>query len=302
MTDQPSQESEAETLYRAEAYQQRGRTSPIDGILRVSAPREWLVLVVLTVAIAGVILWSLLGRLESGINAACALRPAGERHVVVSPYSGFVSETLVEPGSHVSSGDPLVRIVVPDISLAAATAQARAAAVAAQHPNSAEASSAKTEAEALLATATAGSLVLSPANGVLTDSLIGANASVNPGSVVAEIASLTQEQPTAFLTVDSSKTARINTSAVVAIRITTAGEQERIHADGRLSQTSPTQRPLVVPQHGALNTADTLLTAELEDPPAKLTSLAQQSETAYRCQARIITDSRRPIQMLIGRG
>ncbi len=302
MTDQPSQDSEAEMLYRTEAYQQRGRTSPIDGILRVSAPREWLVLVILTVAIAGVILWSVLGRLESGINAACTLRAAGERHVVVSPSSGFVSETLAEQGSHVSSGDPLVRIVVPDISLAAATAQARAAAVAAQHPNSPEASGAKAEAEALLATATAGSLVLSPANGVVADSLIEANASVNPGSVVAEIVSLTQEPPTALLAVDSSKTARINTSAIVAIRITTASEQEHIHADGRLSQTNSTQRPLVVAQHGALSTAETLLAAELEDPPAILTSLAQQSETAYRCQARIITDSRRPIQMLIGRG
>jgi len=40
MTDQTQEDSDQQPLYRQQAYQQRGRVAPIDGILRVSAPRR----------------------------------------------------------------------------------------------------------------------------------------------------------------------------------------------------------------------------------------------------------------------
>ncbi len=307
MTDQPQDDADQEPLYRHQAYQQRGRVAPIDGILRVSAPREWLTLVILAVAIAAVIVWSVVGRLESGISAACTLVAAGERHVAVAPASGVVTEVLVEPGGPVSAGDPLLRVAAPEISLASDMARARSAALAAQHPGSPEAVGAEAEAQALQAAAVAGTLVLSPASGVLAPSVASAGTAVNPGSVVAEVLRLAAGPPAAVLTVDSSAQARIGPPAGVSVRVTPAGEPDAIRADARLSQASPGQLPLLLPGTGAPGTgsapgaASALLAVEFDDPPTAFAALAQQPETAYACEARIVTDSRRPIQMLIGR-
>ncbi|MCY4193219.1 MAG: biotin/lipoyl-binding protein, partial [bacterium] len=208
MTDQTQEDSDQQPLYRQQAYQQRGRVAPIDGILRVSAPREWLMLIILAAVVAAVIAWSVLGRLESGISAACALRAAGERHVVAAPASGVVTEVLVEPGRQVSAGDPLVRVAAPEISLAAEVAEARAAAVVAQHPGSPEAAGAAAEAEVLRAAEAAGTLVLSPASGVLAPLVVSAGTAVDPGSAVAEVLRFGAGPPTVVLAVDSSAAAR----------------------------------------------------------------------------------------------
>ncbi|MCY4273271.1 MAG: biotin/lipoyl-binding protein [bacterium] len=302
MTDQTQEDSDQQPLYRQQAYQQRGRVAPIDGILRVSAPREWLMLIILAAVVAAVIAWSVLGRLESGISAACALRAAGERHVVAAPASGVVTEVLVEPGRQVSAGDPLVRVAAPEISLAAEVAEARAAAVVAQHPGSPEAAGAAAEAEVLRAAEAAGTLVLSPASGVLAPLVVSAGTAVDPGSAVAEVLRFGAGPPTVVLAVDSSAAARTAPSAAVSVVITSAGETEVIGADARLSGASPGQVPEQLSGSGAFSAAGALLAAEFDDPPAALGALARQSETAYACEARIVTDSRRPIQMLIGRG
>lgn len=284
MTDQPQENPEQQPLYRRQAYEQRGRIAPIDGILRVSAPHDWLVLIGLAVVVVAVIAWSFVGRLESGISAPCALQAAGERHAAVASTTGTVAEVLVEPGEQVNAGDPLARVAAPELSLAADLAQARSAALAAQHPDSAEAAVAAAEAEALAAAETAGTLVLSPASGVLVAPVLTAGTEVSPGAVVAEVLQAAAAPPTAIVELNPDQVARVRPSMAVSVAVTAAGTSDVVRADAHV------------------NTADTHSTAEFDDPPTAFEALAMAPQGEYYCDARIVTDSRRPIELLIGRG
>ncbi len=72
--------SERRRLYRDEAFARRGRSEPIDGLLRITAPHEWLFLAMLGCAMVGVLLWAVFGTIERGLSAPCVLvsTPAGE--------------------------------------------------------------------------------------------------------------------------------------------------------------------------------------------------------------------------------
>ncbi|MDE0161337.1 MAG: hypothetical protein OXL98_06315 [Acidimicrobiaceae bacterium] len=311
MTDQPQANADQQPLYRSEAYQQRGRVAPIDGIVRVTAPREWLVLVLLGVVVVAVVVWSLLGRLESGVSAACVLRTAGERHGAAASAPGVVAETPVAPGERVGAGDPLVRLAAPELSLAAELAQARSAALATQHPGSVEAVAAAAEAEALRAAEAAATVVVAPVSGVMGPLVLPRGAAVAAGDTVAEVLDASAAPPTAILAVDPGEAARLRASMEVSVSVTAAGAPDAVRAGARLAATGAAA-PLA--GDGALAGADAgpggsgpgasgiLVAAEFDDPPAAFEDLALQPRAAYSCDARIVTGSRRPIGLLIGRG
>lgn len=58
-------------LFRDEAFARRGRTEPIDGLLRITAPHEWVFLALLAVALIAVLAWALFGTIERGLSASC---------------------------------------------------------------------------------------------------------------------------------------------------------------------------------------------------------------------------------------
>ena len=60
-------------LFRDEAFARRGRSEPIDGLLRVSAPHEWRFLILLGCALIGLLGWTVFGTLERGLSAPCNL-------------------------------------------------------------------------------------------------------------------------------------------------------------------------------------------------------------------------------------
>ena len=65
--------SQRRRLFRDEAFARRGRSVPIDGLLRVTAPHEWLFLATLGCALIGVLLWAAFGTVERGLSARCSL-------------------------------------------------------------------------------------------------------------------------------------------------------------------------------------------------------------------------------------
>jgi len=305
MTDQPQANADQQPLYRSEAYQQRGRVAPIDGIVRVTAPREWLVLVLLGVVVVAVVVWSLLGRLESGVSAACVLRTAGERHGAAASAPGVVAETLVAPGERVGAGDPLVRLAAPKLSLAAELAQARSAALATQHPGSVEAVAAAAEAEALRAAEAAATVVVAPVSGVMGPLVLPRGAAVAAGDTVAEVLDASAAPPTAILAVDPGEAARLRASMEVSVSVTAAGAPDAVRAGARLAATgaaAPLAGADAGPGGSGPGASGILVAAEFDDPPAAFEDLALQPRAAYSCDARIVTGSRRPIGLLIGRG
>ena len=65
--------SERRRLFRDEAFARRGRSEPIDGLLRITAPHEWLFLAMLGCAMLAVLLWAVFGTIERGLSAPCVL-------------------------------------------------------------------------------------------------------------------------------------------------------------------------------------------------------------------------------------
>ena len=65
-------------LFRDEAFARRGRAEPIDGLLRITAPHEWVFLALLAVALIAVLAWAVFGTIERGLSASCLVAaPAG---------------------------------------------------------------------------------------------------------------------------------------------------------------------------------------------------------------------------------
>ena len=73
--------SEPRRLFRDQAYVRRGRTEPIDGLLRISAPHEWLFFALLGCALIGLLAWAVFANIERGLSAPCAFVSAtGDIH------------------------------------------------------------------------------------------------------------------------------------------------------------------------------------------------------------------------------
>ncbi len=131
--------SERRRLFRDEAFARRGRSEPIDGLLRITAPHEWLFLAMLGCAMVGVLLWAVFGTIERGLSAPCvfAETSAGEptaeaqlstddaRRVAVgmsarvSPtgadraLDGRVSQVEID-SSDANESQPLIRVSLSD--------------------------------------------------------------------------------------------------------------------------------------------------------------------------------------------
>lgn len=93
----------------------KGRREPIDGVLRVTAPHEWLILIALIIAISAFAAWGTFGEVERGINVDCLLVYPGERYTIASDSSGNVAEVFVEIGSMVNAGQPLARLRLSEL-------------------------------------------------------------------------------------------------------------------------------------------------------------------------------------------
>ncbi len=65
--------SERRRLFRDEAFARRGRTEPIDGLLRITAPHEWVFLGLLGLALLGALVWAVFGTVERGLSASCEI-------------------------------------------------------------------------------------------------------------------------------------------------------------------------------------------------------------------------------------
>ena len=314
----PNLESNApDALYRQRAYEQRGRVAPIDGVLRISLPHEWLLLVVLAAAVIAVLVWSVVGRLESGVSGPCALQASGARHLVAAPAAGVVVEVLAEPADVVAAGDPLARLAAPELSLAAELATARAAALEAQHPGAPETVAAAAEAEALADMDTAGTLVLSPATGLLSTSRLLAGVSVEAGAVVAEVQQADEGPPTVVVNL-GRESSRVRAGMKTSVALTIAGAPDAVIADAFVVAVGASQQafaPLngpaaadgtvsaVAPYEasGPATLSVATAAAELAAAPPPFAAATELSRSAYECSARIVTGSYRPISRLVGR-
>ena len=173
-------------LFRDEALARRGQREPIDGLLRVTAPHEWAVLVGLGLVLAAVSVWAVFGSVERSLAADCVLAQRGERYAVLSGVAGYVTEVLAAPGDPVTAGRPLARIATPDARQRAALARARIAALEAEGQAD-ELARARAELLELEAMEEYGDFIVSPYSGIVVSHTLAPGRAVIAGAEVAQV-------------------------------------------------------------------------------------------------------------------
>jgi membrane fusion protein len=102
-------------LFRPEALRHHLQPEEGRGIVRVSPPWTWVLLVVLLSALGAVLLTSVLGKVEVNGRGRGILRPRTGVRIVISRLDGTVGRIEVRSGEHVQAGTVLVRIEAPPV-------------------------------------------------------------------------------------------------------------------------------------------------------------------------------------------
>lgn len=168
-------------LFRGEALARKGQAEALDQLLRVTAPREWVVVGGLFVAAVAVAVWAVFGTVERKIAADCVLALPGERHAVVAEEPGIVVELLARAGDRVERGQAVARIRSTELARLGRAARATSALprpVATQDDDAMEA------VRALLET---GEFIVSPAGGEVVSLSLAPGQSVTAGETVGRI-------------------------------------------------------------------------------------------------------------------
>jgi membrane fusion protein len=109
MNEQPSD------LFREEALRHHLRSEEGRGLVRVSPPWTWALLLVFLSGIGTALLASIFGRVEVNGRARGILRPRSGIRVVIAKLDGTVGQIEARSGQRVQAGAVLVRIEAPPV-------------------------------------------------------------------------------------------------------------------------------------------------------------------------------------------
>ena len=184
------------SLIRERAMIRKTQPEPVDDLMRVTAPREWMLLVGAAAVLAAVVLWGSLATVERTVSVRGVVLKPGERHQIVVPTSGAVSGFLAVPGDRVESGQPVVRVELPEMGWRRRVAEARISTLESQRGSSSgsaaawidiELASARAELAGIEALESAGRTIVSPQAGELTALHVAAGQPAAAGEAVAEV-------------------------------------------------------------------------------------------------------------------
>lgn len=216
-------------LFRERALIRSAQPEPLDDLLRVTAPHEWLLLACLAAALLAAALWGGLTRVEQTVSGAGALVQPGERYAIVSAASGVVTEVTAELGDRVEAGEAIARLELPELRWRLRISRARVALLdeRARSPEAppggwldAELAAARAEVLELAALDAAGAVIVSPRAGeIITNGLVAGQA-IGVGEPVAEVRTGLRRAPEAVLFVAPEQSRRID--AGMKARVTVA--------------------------------------------------------------------------------
>ena len=193
-------------LFRERALIRRAQPEPLDDLLRVTAPHEWVLLAGIAVALAAAVAWSAFAGVERTVAHGGTLVRPGVRHTLAAAASGIVTEVAAEVGDRVEAGQTIARLRLPELDWRQRLAQARVAALesgaaagagtraeeTADDPTAAAwravaLASARAELIEVAALGAAGAEVVSPHGGEVSASSLVVGRAVEAGEAVAEI-------------------------------------------------------------------------------------------------------------------
>ena len=97
-------------IFREQALVRRQRQEPLDDLLKITAPHEWLLVVGLGILLAALLVYGVVGSVDLSLSYDAVLVHPGERHVVFAPVSGTVVEVLAKSGDTVEPGQAIARV------------------------------------------------------------------------------------------------------------------------------------------------------------------------------------------------
>lgn len=230
-------------LFREQALAKKGQNEPLDQLLRVTAPREWMILGALAFAMLCVVLWSIFGGIERKIEAQCILALPGERKPVVAVDTGIVLEVLVRPGERIERGGALARIRPTRLIRRRRAARAMLAAQKNLPPGVAEnegggVESARSRLRAAETILAAGEFITSAHSGEVVSILMSPGQPVTEGMTVARIRTGAEHRITALSLVKPHLVGAIKPG--MPSRIVIAREsRETIYFNTRVEAISP---------------------------------------------------------------
>ena len=183
-------------LFRERALVRNAQPEPFDDLLRVTAPREWLLLAGLAVSLLVAVVWVAFSSVEQTLWSDGVFVHPGDRHPVASEVPGVVTEVTLQAGDRVEADQVIARLKLPDLEWRHRVARRRVALLEdyAQRPGSgdqgwvdAALAVARAEMIELGAIKAEGEAIMSPHAGEISASSLVAGQAVTPGDVVAEI-------------------------------------------------------------------------------------------------------------------
>jgi len=100
----------AKQIFQERAMERLSSPGRLDQLMVVTSPRGWIALAGAAVLLAIAILWGIRGTLQNAVEASGVLTRPGGVVTVRAAVAGEVEKVLVRDGDRVTSGQPLVRL------------------------------------------------------------------------------------------------------------------------------------------------------------------------------------------------
>jgi HlyD family secretion protein len=106
----------SQRVFRAAALQRAASPEQLDHLIRITRPVDWIILVVIAVALISAVTWGIVGRVPTRAAGEGILISGGGRVVdASSSAAGRLATIAVMVGDHVTQGQPIAEIVQTDI-------------------------------------------------------------------------------------------------------------------------------------------------------------------------------------------
>jgi HlyD family secretion protein len=104
-----------EHIFRASALQRAASPDELDHLVAITKPADWILAVVLTVALIAALVWGIYGRIPSRVSGQGILVGSGRVVDAVSAAEGRLASLSISVGDHVERGQIIAQISQTDI-------------------------------------------------------------------------------------------------------------------------------------------------------------------------------------------
>ena len=286
----------SDRLFRREAVARKGRREPIDGLLSVTAPHEWLVLVGLVASMLALLAWGFFGTAERGMSTECLMVFVGDRYSIRANIPGNVAEVFVDVGDDVDASQSLGKLTDNQLDREILLARAKLALLKENGDNSdaEQIALANQDLIELTALQSVGALVVSHVSGEVMRNDLVVGQSVHADEIVAVIRGEADDEMIAVAFVTSDLARIVKTGMRARINAPFATDDSTLNAEVAAVSGTPIISPSWLSDLGLTNeNRGHLIRFALLDQPAS------NYTDGTACNVRIVYERGSPFSLII---